>query len=277
MPKKPPIKRIPKQGLKIEGVQYSKKTLEYFNDKSLYMATPCYGGMVGHNATMGYIATVGSLFTAGVHWQLQMLANESLISRARNQLAMHFLMSDCTHLMFIDADIGFTATPILQMLAKDKDLIGCVYPKKELNWQYIYKERNNVKDGAEMSQYSAAYASNFVLNKRGQPIEDDGLLKIQDLATGFMMIKREVFLKMMEKWPDRYYKPDYSTAAFKDPKAKHFVFFDTMIHPESRRYLSEDYYFCYHWKELGGEIWCYPNYDLSHMGMYNFKGALVKK
>jgi len=251
--------------------------LEYFSEQALYLCTPCYGGLIGYNAAMGYMSTLGALFNAGIKWQIQMLANESLITRARNQLAMQFIMSDATHLMFIDADIGFQSAPILRMLEKDKDIIGCVYPKKEINWQYIYKERNNVKNAEEMSNYSAAYASNFVLDKRGQPIDEKGLLRIEDLATGFMMIKREVFIKMMREWPDRYYQPDYDTSKYKDPKAKHFVFFDTMIHPESRRYLSEDYYFCYHWRELGGEIWCYPNYDLSHMGTYNFKGALIKK
>jgi len=199
------------------------------------------------------------------------------VQRARNQLAMHFLMSEkTTHLMFIDADIGFTAEPILEMVLKNKDLVGCVYPKKEINWQYIYQESRNIKNYKELKNYSASYASNFTLDKRGNPIEENGLLRVNDLATGFMLIKRHVFLDMQKEWPNKYYTPDYDTSSYRDTKAKHYAFFECEIDKETNRYFSEDYYFCARWKDLGGEIWCYPSYDLAHMGSYMFKGSLLK-
>ena len=55
----------------------------------------------------------------------------SLVSVARNQLAADFLESDCTHLLFIDSDIGFKAEHVAQLLARDCDLIGGLYPYKK--------------------------------------------------------------------------------------------------------------------------------------------------
>tara|TARA_Y100000593_G_scaffold83824_1_gene158343 strand:+ start:37265 stop:38167 length:903 start_codon:yes stop_codon:yes gene_type:complete len=245
--------------------------------KKVYFATPCYGGNMSYLTALGYMTAQQKFYQLGIPWEIQLLSNESLVTRARNQLAMHFIQSDCTHLMFVDADIGFDGEPILHMLNSGKDVIGCVYPKKEINWDFIYQNRNNVKNPKGLQDYSAAYASNFELDHRGRPIVEGPFLRTKDLATGFMLISRKVFLKMMEKWPEKYYKPDYNITHYKDPAADHYAFFDCIIDPESKRYLSEDYYFTRKWKELGGELWVFPHYDLTHVGTWQFKGSLVRK
>lgn len=256
---------------------YTKEETDFFSKQKVYIAMPCYGGWMGYHAALGLVTIAQCFKAVGLRWEIQLLANESLVQRARNQLSMHFLMAKgCTHMMFIDADIGFSAEPILEMLLKDKDIIGCVYPKKEINWRYIFQEAPKIKKHEDLRNYSASYASNFVLDKRGNPIEEGGLLRIHDLATGFMLIRRQVFLDMQKKWPDKYYTPDYDTSHYRDTKAKHYAFFECEIDKETNRYFSEDYYFCARWRDLGGEIWCYPNYDLAHMGTYMFKGSLIK-
>jgi len=71
----------------------------------IFIATPCFGGSV----TTGYMTSVINLLqsaeTHGVSVSLNLLGRDSLISRARNTLAVQFMtMKEATHLMFIDAD-----------------------------------------------------------------------------------------------------------------------------------------------------------------------------
>ena len=53
---------------------------------------------------------------------IQTLGQESLVTRARNTLVANFLDNDSfTHLLFIDADIGFEAKSLKRFLEYDKE------------------------------------------------------------------------------------------------------------------------------------------------------------
>ena len=49
-------------------------------------------------------------------------------------------------------------------------------------------------------------------------------------------------------------------------------YFDTALDPVDNRYLSEDYFFCRLWQQLGGKIWLEPSIKLNHIGSYTFEG-----
>ena len=89
-----------------------------------------------------------------------------------------------------------------------------------------------------------------------------------------MCIQREVIQKMFDEHPELKYANDINV----DQKfEKHmYALFDTMIDPESRRYLSEDYTFCRLWQQMGGEVYLDPRTALNHVGHYTFRGNIRK-
>jgi len=69
------------------------------------IATPAYGGQVH----IDYLHSVISFKEIpGVSTVVVTLGNESLITRARNNLFSMFLYSNADYLFFLDADIGFS-------------------------------------------------------------------------------------------------------------------------------------------------------------------------
>jgi len=243
----------------------------------LFVATPMYGG----NCAEPYFRSCIQLITFFNKHQLNLafgtIANESLVTRARNVLVNYFLSSNYTHLLFIDGDIEFNVEDVLKLYAHDKDVVVGAYPKKGLNWNNI---KNNIASSPatqyqphELAAMGADYAINFkFVDRDARTVAvEDGLIKLHDAGTGFMMIKREVILKMMEYYPELKYNND---VAINNPNLgdNFYALFDTMIDPKDRRYLSEDYTFCRRWQDMGGDIHLDPSISLNHYGHFCFSG-----
>ncbi len=162
--------------------------------------------------------------------------NQSLITRGRNYCADTFLQSEATHLLFIDSDIGFQANDAMELLIlsiqnPQYEIIGGPYKKKELD---------------------AGYAFNYDVEfnpASKEPVEVTGI------GTGFMLIKREVFDK---------------DGPF-DGSREIMQYFQAEIDQESKRYLSEDYWFSKRCKEIGIRTWLCPWMKLRHAGMFIFE------
>jgi len=104
---------------------------------SLMIATPMYGGMCTGHYVQGLLMTTQKMREVGAPVAWCQIMNESLITRARNELVRVFLETNHDYLMFIDADIGFDGEAILQLMAADKDVACGIYPKKEVNWDSV--------------------------------------------------------------------------------------------------------------------------------------------
>jgi len=244
-----------------------------------FIATPCYGGQLNEP----YFRSVIKMMTFFNGHQIPLafgtIANESLVTRARNVLVAYFLASDYTHLMFIDADIEFQTEDILKLYAHKKDVVVGAYPKKGVAWDKI---RANLTDPAnkdkelsdrDVASFGSDYAINFkFVDKETKTIGvENGLIKLHDAGTGFMMISREAILKMIKAYPEFKYNNDVNINNA-DLKEHFYALFDTSIDPVDRRYLSEDYTFCRRWQELGGDVWLDPSISLNHYGHFCFQG-----
>lgn len=254
------------------------KVDELRNNK-FFIATPCYGGQLQEP----YFRSVVKLMTFfnghSIPLAFGTIANESLVTRARNVLLAYFLASDYTHLMFIDADIEFQVEDILKLYAHDKDVVVGAYPKKGVAWNRIRESlklsenENKELSDREIAAFGSDYAINFkFVNRDAKTIAvERGLVKLHDAGTGFMMIKREAILKLVKSYPEIKYNNDVNISNT-ELKDHFYALFDTMIDPIDRRYLSEDYTFCRRWQELGGDIWLDPSISLNHYGHFCFQG-----
>jgi len=217
--------------------------VDYLRTTRVHICMPCYGGMLTESTFMSYIKWSNTCRQLGLEWTMETMTNESLISRARNTLVAKFLNNpDSTHLMFIDADIGWEPWHLLVMLNRDVDVIGGLYPMKTLPIKWVV----NGFDGAEQGP--------------------DGLQEVSKTGTGFMLVKRHVFDKLNAHPAVKPFNNDIGLPKELDQHLK--TYYDTAV--RENRYYSEDWTFCENWRDLGGKIWVDKRVLLRHTGTYTF-------
>jgi hypothetical protein len=216
--------------------------VDFLKTTKVHICMPCYGGQLTESTFMSFIKWSNTARQLGIDWTMETMTNESLITRARNTLTAKFLTNpDSTHLMFIDADIGWEPWHLLVMLNADKDVIGGLYPMKSLPIKWCV----NGFDGAK---------------------EDGALQEVSKTGTGFLLIKRHVFEKLNKHPHVIPFKNDIGLPAELDAHMK--TYFDTGV--RENRYYSEDWAFCENWRDLGGEVWVDKRVLLKHSGTYVF-------
>ncbi len=234
------------------------------NKPHIFFGLPCYGGQVTEAFFTSFLRLQMAMPQWGIAYSLQTLVNESLVTRARNTLVAHFLARpEATHLMFIDVDIRFDPESVLKLLRHDRDVVGAAYPKKGLDWDRIKSQASSAPSEA-LKYIGAEYAVNFAKTP-----SQDVLVEVKDAATGFLLIKREAILKMIQSHADLKYR----NTMVKDPRYQDlfYALFDTSIDQDGV-YLSEDYTFCRRWQKLGGQIYLDQSIALDHIGTYAYAG-----
>ena len=255
--------------------------IEQLRGKKIFLATPMYGG-VCHGAYTKALADLMILATKhAIDVKLYFMFNESLITRARNYLADEFLRSGYDYLLFIDSDIHFEAQDVLVLshfaINNDNmDVICGPYPKKAISWEKIkqavdrgFADKNPLLLEEFVGDYVFNPADGITQFKIDEPVE------VKEGGTGFMLIKREAFEAWDKAYPERSYKPDHVRTKSFDGSREIMAYFDCVIDPESKRYLSEDYMFCQHSRAIGLKVWMLPWIKLKHAGTYIFGGSLA--
>jgi hypothetical protein len=239
---------------------------------SIMVATPMYGGMCTGHYVQGLLMTTQRMREVGMNMAWCQIMNESLITRARNELVRVFLESEHDYLMFIDADIGFEGDAILQLVSADKDVACGIYPKKEVNWDSV--KRAALAGKTDLQDHGGAFVFNMIGAGHAET-DESGCIEVRHGGTGFMLIKRGVFDHL------KPHVPTYRTNSFMNPETGEFdkplthEFFATSI-DESGALLSEDYHFCELVRKHGGSIHANPFLKLDHVGTYVFNGNILK-
>ena len=224
--------------------------LDYLKTTRVHMCMPCYGGMLTEQTFMSYIKWANTARQLGIDWTVETMTNESLISRARNTLTAKFLNTEgSTHLMFIDADIGWEPWHLLVLLDRQKDVIGGLYPMKSLPIKWCVNGIPGREEGT------------------------DNLVEVSKTGTGFLLIKRDVFEKLDAHPAVKPFANDIGLPVELNPFMK--TYFDTAV--REGRYYSEDWTFCENWRDLGGEVWVDKRVLLRHTGTYTFDAASQDK
>ncbi len=241
----------------------------------VFVATPMYGGMTTGFFCQSIMMLQMAMQQKGYAMAASFMFNESLITRARNSLTHAFLKTDCTHLLFIDADIKFNAHEIMHMFEHDLDIICGIYPKKEINWNEVQAAVKRDIAVDDLKHHTGSWVVNLVDYQGTVSVPQDQPLEIWAGGTGMMLIKREVFEKLGDVVPV-YVNDVVDLSNTNKPREEIKEFFATSIEPETGRLLSEDYHFCYIWRKIGGKIHAAPWMKLGHVGSYIFEGELIK-
>lgn len=196
----------------------------------VFVALPVYGGYHAH-----FVHCLLKLIQSPpVPMVVKPNAGDSLVSRSRNVLAAEFLKSDCTHLLFLDTDLIFSPEHVARLVSHDLPIVAGLYPKK---------------------QRELAWVCNLL---PGEQPDANGLQRIRYAGTGCLLVKREVFLRMIEAHPEIAYQPDTGEEGTK------WDFFSVGVH--KGRYLSEDWYFCQRALDLGYNVVADTRVVLKHVG-----------
>ena len=259
--------------------------LEALRKRKLFVATPMYGGQCGGMYTRSICDLTALCVKYGIEVRSYFLFNESLITRARNYCVDEFLRSDAEHMLFIDSDIGFNPQDVIAMMAlqtpeSEYDVMAGPYPKKCITWEKI-KQAVDAGVADEDPNRLEDFVGDFVFNPAvdendpsTKSIRLDEPAQVLETGTGFMMIRRATFDKYKAAYPQYSYKPDHiRTEAFDGSREIH-AYFDCIIDPKTKRYLSEDYMFCQNVRKMGSKVWMCPWMHLQHTGAYVFAGKL---
>jgi len=223
----------------------------------LFIATPAFG----HQVTTNYMNSVMRFVSSthpriNVSTAIHLQSGMALVTQARNNCVASFMKSDCTHFLFIDADIGFDPEAIFRLLEKDEEVSLTPYPVKG---------------------FGANYGLQFIVhfpNREDVKLEKDGFVEITAGPTGFMMIKREAFEKLKKAYPDKKtVNKQLVGNKVEIMDTDWYTFFETGVDPVIG-YLGEDICFCKLWVDAGGKIYADATTELSHFGGHAFKGSL---
>lgn len=205
--------------------------------------TPQYAGQCTSEFFRSSIELARDLGAAGVPFQWIVTDNESLVQRARNTTVARYLqaeeLKDFDRFMFIDADIEYTSEDVMKLYALDADIATAAYPMK--------------REGSDVTAW-----------KDGELVDldkFDGPTPIDYAGTGFLMIKRRVFEKIISVHPQYEHR--------EGKVGKCWAIFDCAVQQDDdgiRWYRSEDYTFCHRARRLGFKIMLEPSIRLGHVG-----------
>ncbi len=255
--------------------------IEQLRKRGIFLATPMYGGQCAGMFTKSVADLSAFCANHNIPLQMYFLFNESLITRARNYCVDEFMRSQMQHLMFIDSDIGFSPQDVIALMAlqvqnEEYDIIGGPYPKKTIAWEKI---KHAVDKGVadEDPTVLDRYVGDFVFNPKSGSgsIRIDEPVEVLEIGTGFMMITRKALEKFTESYKELMYRPDHVRTEAFDGTREIMQFFQAEIDPASKRYLSEDYWFCQKSQAIGLKTWFCPWMRLQHVGTYIFGGSLA--
>jgi hypothetical protein len=237
---------------------------------NLVVATPCFGGQI----SVLYAASLLRLQKLlrsyrGLTFKVLFKDGDALITRARASLISQFLEDpSATHLMFIDADIGFEADQVVRLIECGADMCAAIYPVKRIDWDKVKK----TIESARPNPAAAALKYVFEVDDPNAVTARAGFVRVHYAGTGFFMIRRQALERMCAHYPQLRYKRDHSIDAATASENR-FALFECMI-AEDGTYLSEDFAFCKRWTDMGGEIWADLNSKLNHVGPMAFCGDL---
>jgi len=240
---------------------------------SLFIAIPCFGGKVHAGFTQSLLKLIEILKENEIDHSVSFLEHESLISRGRNTLIAKFYADPKNQLcLFLDSDLIFNPDAVLKMISENKELIGCPYPKKVINWNKL-KEYTDKSGWEKLEEQGLNSITDINYNiKKDFDLKKSSVVEAFDIPTGFMLIKRSLITSMMISYPERQYINNIAGME-KGLENWFFDFFGTGV--INGIYLSEDYYFCYLVRELGIKLYLETGYTFGHIGSFTYYGNLA--
>lgn len=224
-------------GLPCEGRKICLATTAYENPAAAY--------------TFAIQKTREAMHKAGFPTAYYLLSGNCHVDDARNSIVQEFLLSDCTDLVFLDADVVWEPSELIKLCQYDADIVGGVYPYR--------RDDEQSKESMPVLMFPGSYEAN-----------GDGLVEVAGLPTGFMRIRRHVIERLAEK-ADKFWKRN-------DRRSPVPILFERAFIEGTR--LGGDLNFCRKWIAEGGAVYAATDLHLGHVAksiVYDSLGASMRR
>lgn len=218
----------------------------------LFIATPIYGDSVKTQYFRSMLKLIGWLERATIRYSFIHVETAD-VALSRNYLATVAYESQATHLLFVDSDVSFEPESVRKLLDADKDVIGCVYPARQI------MPGETIRDFA---------ANRFVAPWTGSVA--DAIAEVPALGMGLTLIRTEVLGKLAPTVSKRSeHPPSTSRKVLKGPL---LGFFDYVTLDDDRGYAGEDRSFCMRWRLAGGKLYALTTEMMGHVSSVELRG-----
>ena len=253
----------------IDGRKLIEEPTNEIIPNTLFVVTPCMGTLM-----LSYVKSILELqsfchakkIVSKFH-----MVQSSMVTQGRNLCVQAFLQSNYSHMLFLDSDIEFDATSIFFMINANKDVVLTPYPMKVFDWNKA--RRLNQKTGRPIEECPHFYCLEFPDEKN--IVSENGLCEITKGPAVCMLIKREVFDKMIKAYPEMKIKQKQLVNGLMSTSENVWNFFDTEFNKETGKFVGEDYAFCDRWTALGGKIYANVEAYIIHWGYHGFHGRFI--
>ena len=227
---------------------------------SINLALPCYGGLY----RSAFVRSMFALMESWRHSNLHLHPSEMNvcdIECARNVLISNFYFNlpQCSHILFIDNDMGFESSLITRMVAQNKEVVGVVAPKRNINMRQLHS------NGGLSYEKALSKATDFVVHmQEDRPLSGikDGFVEVDGVGTGILLISRSCITQMIDKCPDIVEDNPYPSLTAAENLEKVLTPFKKV-----NGVYMEDISFCYRWTQLcGGKIYANVDSTIQHVG-----------
>lgn len=242
------------------------------------LATPAHDWSVTVTYTESLLAAVGQL--QGAIELKPAFIGATLVAHARNAFATRVLEDPSfTHLLFIDADMGFSPAAIQRMVAFDREFVGCIAPRRDMDLDRMHRISRQVEDPERAKLVAQDYATTALIpstveGKTGFMVED-GFVQAERIGMGLTLIKRSALERLRDAYPDLSAPASgrYKAMGVRETVCQLFE----SLQGANGLYQSEDFSFCERWRSLGGEIWVCIDELVTHVGRKAFQGRYIER
>lgn len=218
-----------------------KETLQAVRPPSLFIGLPTYDGRIEYKTVRGLVQLSAFCGAKGIRFGIDVVPGDAFISKARNTIAKRFMNSGFDELLFIDADVGFDIDSVRSLMRSDVDIAAGLYRVKEDKMKF----------------------PGLLYDPLERHPNDPRLLKMQYVPAGFMKIRRKVFEKLIEKYPEEYYHSG----------DMHHIYDHFPCGRVGNHFTGEDISFCQRVIAAGFDIWGVQGINLIHTGAKAFEAC----
>ncbi len=244
--------------------------------QGIFVATPAYGGMCYLPYVNGLLELQHACLSTGLAFEYFYLSGTALLHQQRNVAVERFLHSGLSHMMFIDADIGFRGSDVIRMFEQQHDVMLGLYPSKSINWAAVAEAARSDPSAPpeRLALFSADYSQTaYAVDGAQSRIQLDAVSEIHSGGAGLMMIARPVFDTMAQAYPETQVQFPPSYRNLSPNSTSMYEHFEFLREPDGRS-LSEDLSFCKKWRMCGGKLYACSWFQTVHAGVHLYEGNL---
>jgi len=240
---------------------------------NVLICVPTHSGEIKYKCMFSLMKLVDLLRSAGIRHELEVIPGCPLITVVRNYFANKAAFDVdkdgdvFTHALMVDADLAGFENGVMELLKADKPVAAVLYSVKDLKWPRIAQAVRAGVPPEHLREFAAVPDINDA-----RPFNVNEPTPVRHVGSGVMLIKSQVLRAIADQHPEWKYlvRTSYFFGEPNPDRQWQYDFFQTVIDPETKNYVSEDFFFCDAARKSGFEVYALGKERTIHTGAYDF-------